>query len=76
MTAGTVFQDSSKPQTLWFLGIWCVTAQRYGAGALGPQRILGLGQYWTAWTWLHKLRRAMVRPGSEWRSGSVEADEV
>ena len=43
----------------------------------GPlQRILGLGSYETAWTWLHKLRRAMVRPGRDRLSGTVEVDET
>ena len=34
------------------------------------------GGYETAWTWLHKLRRAMVRPGRERLSGAVEVDET
>ena len=42
----------------------------------GLQRVLGLGSYQTAWTWLHKLRRAMVRPGRERLHGSVEVDET
>ena len=40
---------------------WGVMAQKNGASALGLQRVLGWGQYRTAWTWLHKLPRAMVR---------------
>ena len=43
---------------------------------MGVQRILGLGSYTTAWTWLHKLRRAMVRPGRERLVGRVEVDET
>jgi hypothetical protein len=38
--------------------------------------VLGLGSYETAWTWLHKLRRAMVRPGRDSLSGTVEVDET
>lgn len=60
--AGTIFQDTHKPLTLWFQAIWYVTSQKNGISALGLQRILGLGSYRTAWTWLHKLRRAMIRP--------------
>jgi len=56
--------------------MWWVTAQKNGASALGLQRILGLGSYETAWTWLHKLRRAMVRPGRDLLSGEVEVDET
>src|SRR3989304_5988838 len=63
VTAGTIFQDTRHPLTLWFRAIWWVTSQKTGASALGLQRILGFGSYETAWTWLHKLRRAMVRPG-------------
>ena len=74
--AGTIFQDTKKPLRLWFRAIWHLTSQKYGANALGLQRILGLGSYRTAWTWLHKLRVAMVRPGRERLSGSVEADET
>lgn len=76
LTAGTIFQDTRKPLTLWFRAIWWVMAQKNGASALGMQRILGLGSYKTAWTWLHKLRRAMVRPGRERLSGRVEVDET
>lgn len=74
--AGTVFQDTHKPLTLWFRAIWWVTGQKNGASALGLKRMLGLGSYRTAWTWLHKLRRAMVRPGRDRLSGVVEIDET
>lgn len=76
VTAGTLFQDTRKPLRLWFRAIWHVTAQKHGASALGVQRILGLGCYDTAWTWLHKLRRAMVRPGRDRLDGEVEVDET
>jgi transposase-like protein len=73
--AGTIFQDTHKPLRLWFRAIWHLTTQKYGANALGLQRVLGLGSYQTAWEWLHKLRRAMVRPGRERLSKAVEVDE-
>ena len=76
VTAGTIFQDSHKPLMLWFRAIWWVTSQKTGASALGLQRVLGLGSYRTAWAWLHKLRRAMVRPGRDRLSGRVEVDET
>lgn len=76
VTAGTIFQDTRKPLTMWFRAIWWVTSQKTGASALGLQRILGLGSYKTVWTWLHKLRRAMVRPGRDRLSGRVEVDET
>jgi len=76
VTAGTIFQDTRLPLTLWFRALWYVTNQKTGASALGVQRLLGLGSYRTAWTWLHKLRRAMVRPGRDRLSGQVEVDET
>ena len=76
VTAGTIFHDTRLPLTLWFRAIWWVTSQKTGASALGLQRVLGLGSYRTAWTWLHKLRRAMVRPGRDRLTGRVEVDET
>lgn len=76
ITAGTIFQDTRKPLRTWFLAMWFVTSQKNGASALGLQRALGLASYQTAWTWLHKLRRAMVRPGRDRLHGLVEIDET
>lgn len=74
--AGTIFQDTKKPLRLWFLAMWYVTNQKNGVSALGLKRALGLGSYHTSWAWLHKLRRAMVRPGRDKLSGIVEVDET
>jgi transposase-like protein len=75
-TAGTIFEGTRKPMRLWFQAMWYVTNQKHGVSALGVQRILGLGSYQTAWAWLHKLRRAMVRPGRDLLDGEVEVDET
>jgi len=74
--AGTIFEGTRKPLASWFRAIWWVTSQKNGASALGLKRILGLGSYQTAWTWLHKLRRAMVRPDRDRLSGIVQVDET
>lgn len=74
--AGTIFEGSRKPLVLWFRAIWWVTSQKNGASALGLQRILGMGSYETAWSWLHKLRRAMIRPGRDRIGGSIQVDET
>ena len=76
VTAGTVFQDTRTPLTAWFRAMWWVTNSKAGTSALTLQRLLGLGSYQTAWAWLHKLRRAMVRPGRDRLSGEVEVDET
>ena len=76
LTAGTIFQNTRLPLTVWFRAIWQVTSQKNGISALGLQRVLGLGSYKTAWAMLHKLRRAMVRPGRDRLRGLVEVDET
>jgi transposase-like protein len=74
--AGTVLEGTRKPLRTWFQAMWYVTSQKSGVSALGLQRVLGFGSYQTAWTWLHKLRRAMVRPGRDRLHGVVEVDET
>ena len=76
VTAGTIFQDSKLPLVVWFRAMWQLTSQKNGVSAMGLQRVLGLGSYKTAWTVLHKLRRAMVRPGRDRLHGVVEVDEA
>jgi transposase-like protein len=56
--------------------MWWVVAQKTGASAYNLMDFMGLGSYETAWTWLHKIRRAMVRPEREKLSGEVEVDET
>ncbi len=74
--SGTLFENTRKPLRLWFQAIWYVVSQKNGVSALGLQKALGPGSYHTAWEWLHKLRRAMVRPGRDRLGGIVEMDET
>lgn len=74
--AGTIFQGTHKPISVWFKTIWWLTGQKNGASALGLSRMLGIGSYPTAWAMLHKLRRAMVTPGRNLLNGIIEADEA
>jgi transposase-like protein len=79
VTAGTIFHRSRYPLRTWFAAMWFVCSQKQGVSALGLQRVLGFGSYETAWAWLHKLRRAMVRPDRELLGGdgvSVEVDQT
>jgi transposase-like protein len=79
VTAGTLFHRSHYPLRVWFSAMWFVCAQKNGVSALGLQRVLGFGSYETAWAWLHKLRRAMVRPNRELLGGddvTVEMDST
>jgi len=74
--AGTIFQNTRKPLKTWFTAIWWVTTQKNGASATGLQQVLGLKSYETAWTWLHKIRKAMVVPNRQKLTGTIEVDEA
>lgn len=76
VTAGTIFHRTRLPLQDWFRAIWWMTDQKHRLSALGLQRLLGLGSYRTAWLWLKKLRRAMVRPSLDRLEGQVEVDET
>jgi transposase-like protein len=76
VTAGTIFDRTRTGLRTWFAAAWFITAQKNGVSALGLQRVLGLKSYETAWAWMHKFRRAMVIPGRDVLTGTVEVDET
>lgn len=76
ITGGTIFHGTRKPLLLWFHIMWWVVAQKTGASANNLMDFMGFGSYETAWSWLQKLRRAMVRPERDRLSGEVEVDET
>lgn len=76
LRAGTVFEGSRKPLTLWFRAMFLMVGQKSGLSAKNFMRLMGIASYQTAWTWLHKLRKAMVLPGRTKLSGEVEMDET
>lgn len=75
-TAGTIFDRTRTPLTVWFHACWMFATQKDGISALALQRNLGLGSYQTAWALLHRLRSVLVRPGRDLLSGTVEVDET
>jgi hypothetical protein len=76
VTAGTILEDTRLPLTVWFQAAWLVTNEKNGVSALSLQRALDLKRYETSWLLLHKLRRAMVRPGRSLLEGAIEIDET
>jgi transposase-like protein len=76
LLAGTIFEQTKTGLARWFLAIFLVTSSKSGISAIELQRQLGFGSYGTAWSWLHKIRKAMVRPGREPLALRVEADET
>ncbi len=75
MTAGTVLHKTHLPLTLWFWAAYLVAAHGPGISPLQLQRHLGISRYETAWTILHKLRRAMVALERAKLTDEVEVDE-
>jgi len=76
ITAGTIFHKSKLSLVVIFRALWWMVAQKNGVSAAGLQRVLGIGSYRTAWTWLHKFRRLMVFPSRDRLSEKVEVDET
>ena len=58
VTAGTLFEKTRKPLRSWLHVAWEITNAKQGVNALTIQHRLGLRSYQTAWSWLHKFRRA------------------
>ena len=76
LTAGTIFQGTRKPLLLWFHIMWWVVAQKTGVSASNMMDFMGFGSYETVWSWLQKLRRAMVRTGRDKLTDTVEVDDA
>jgi hypothetical protein len=76
LTSGTLLEKTRKPLKMWFRAVFEISTRRTGISAKDLQRIMGFGSYKTAWSWLHKLRAAMVRPGREPLGPFVQVDET
>ena len=76
LLAGTIFEQTETGLGRRFLAIYLVTSSKGGIAATELRRQLGLGSYGTAWSWLHKIRKAMVRPDRQPLAGRGEADET
>jgi transposase-like protein len=76
LTSGTLLEKTRKPFKMWFRAVFEISTRRTGISAKDLQRIMGFGSYKTAWSWLHKLRAAMVRPDREPLGPFVQADET
>jgi len=76
VTAGTIFDRTRTPLTVWFTACWLFASGKDGISALSLKRTLEIGSYQTAWAMLHRLRSVLVRPGRERLTGIVEVDET
>jgi transposase-like protein len=75
-TAGTIFDKTRTPLTVWFAAAWQLTNSKSGISATWLQQAMELGSYQTAWAMLHRFRSVMVRPDRQRLSDRVEVDEA
>jgi len=76
VTAGTIFDRTRTPLTVWLTACWLFATGKDGISALSLKRTLEIGSYQTVWAMLHRLRSVLVRPGRERLAGTVEVDET
>jgi hypothetical protein len=76
VTAGTIFDRTRTPLTVWFAACWLFATGKDPISALSLKRVLEIGSYQTAWAMLHRLRSVLVRPGRDLLSGTVQVDET
>ena len=76
VTAGTIFDRTRTPLTVWFTACWLFARAKDGISALSLQRSLETGSYQTAWAMLGRLRSVLVRLGRDRLAGRVEVDET
>ncbi len=74
--AGTIFDRTRTPLTVWFAACWQFATAKDGVSALALQRSLEVGSYQTAGAMLHRLRSVLVVPGRDRLTGTVEVDET
>ena len=76
VTAGTIFDRTRTPLTIWYTACWLFATGKDGISALSLKRVLEISSYQTAWAMLHRLRSVLVRPGRDLLSGTVQVDET
>jgi transposase-like protein len=76
LIAHTIFHKTRKPLRDWFWAIFLVATRTTGSSARQLQHDLGLS-YQTAWTWCHKIRKAMEDRDTRYSlRGMVELDDT
>ena len=62
VTAGTIFDRTRTPLTVWFTACWSFATAKDGISALSLQKALEIGSQQTAWAMLHRLRAGAGAP--------------
>jgi len=76
LIAGTLFQSTKLPLTVWFLAIYLISQAKTGLSSLALKRYLGVS-YPTAWLIHHKLMEAMSERETNYTlSGQIQVDDA
>jgi len=76
VTAGTIFEHTKLPLSVWFRAMYHITQSKNGVSALELRRRLGVS-YNTAWMIKHKLMQVMLdREAEKLLSDRVEMDDA
>ena len=76
ITAGTIFDSTKLPLTVWFQAIYLMTQDKKGVSAMKLHRHLGIS-YNAAWRIRHKLMQVMMERDREHPlSGWIELDDA
>jgi len=76
LIAGTIFQGTKLPLTIWFLAIYLISQAKTGLSALALKRQVGVS-YPTAWLIHHKLMPVMGDRESRYvLAGNVQVDDA
>ena len=65
VTAGTIFDKTRTPLTVWFTACWSFATAKDGISALSLQRSLEIGSYQTAWAMLARFPLGAGPPGPQ-----------
>jgi transposase-like protein len=76
VTAGTIFESTKLPLTVWFQAMYLLTQNKKGVSGMALHRQLGIS-YNAAWRLKHKLMQVMLeRDHDQPLTGFVEMDDA
>ena len=76
ITAGTIFESTKLPLTVWFQGMYLLTQNKKSVSSMSLMRQLGIS-YNAAWRMKHKLMQVMFeRDHDQPLSGLIQVDDA
>jgi len=76
VTAGTIFESTKLPLTIWFQAIYLITQDKKGISVMKLHRHLGIS-YNAAWRLKHKIMQVMMERDDHYKlSGFIEVDDA